>query len=65
MRRKGGFFKINGREVYANATSKRWRCPECKWWRDWAEERCCACGSRRDGDEPAALPKPRVRRAGA
>ncbi|MBZ5728543.1 MAG: hypothetical protein LAP87_26620 [Acidobacteriia bacterium] len=44
------FRVIHGREVYADGVAMRWRCPACQWWRDWAEERCCACGCRRDGD---------------
>jgi hypothetical protein len=45
---KSKFFSvINGREVYSGAT-KLWRCPECKWWREWTEEVCFACKTPRD-----------------
>jgi len=42
------FFERNGRRVFDNGGMRRWRCPVCAWWRDWAEERCCGCGLLRD-----------------
>jgi rubrerythrin len=43
-----GFSYRNGREVFAAGERKIWRCPVCAWWREWAERRCCACGTPRD-----------------
>jgi hypothetical protein len=53
------FFQLNGREVFVNEALKRWRCPECAWWRDWDEERCCGCGLHRD-DPAAAARRPKA-----
>ena len=60
--RRLSFSVLNGREVFDNGDSRRWRCPVCAWWRDWNEERCCGCGLTRDN--PAAAPA-RTRAAGA
>jgi hypothetical protein len=64
MLRTSGFSKINGRDVYTDAVSKRWRCPECKWWRDWSQDHCCACGYMRDAANPEAQ-EFEARKAGA
>lgn len=53
--RRARFWESNGRRVFENGDIKRWRCPVCAWWRDWSEDRCCACGLVRD--------KPAVARA--
>jgi hypothetical protein len=42
------FSLVNGREVFDNGIIKRWRCPECKWWCEWDNEKCCGCGALRD-----------------
>lgn len=44
------FSWINGREVFGEGATRKWRCPECGWWRPWAEEKCIACGKKRDGE---------------
>jgi hypothetical protein len=49
------FFTVNGRVIYTDGMAKRWRCPVCKWWRDWEEDRCCACGCTRDGASNGGL----------
>jgi hypothetical protein len=50
------FFSIvNGRQVYDNGLTKLWRCPECKWWREWEEKQCCACKLLRDDPSPAVV----------
>jgi hypothetical protein len=43
------FSIINGREVFDNGQTKRWRCPKCEWWLEWAQLVCSNCGSLRDG----------------
>lgn len=61
-RQKGSFSVLNGREVFDNGVLKRWRCPVCAWWRDWAEERCCGCGLTRDN---TAVARPKHKTAGS
>jgi hypothetical protein len=50
------FFNIvNGREVFDNGVVRLWRCASCKWWLNWVEEKCSACGAPRDHNV-SALP---------
>ena len=37
------FTVVNGRVVFDNGITKRWRCPVCAWWREWQVESCSAC----------------------
>jgi hypothetical protein len=55
MAENGLFTVINGREVFDNGTSKRWRCPKCEWWRDWEDEHCI-CGAPRYAGAAAPAP---------
>jgi hypothetical protein len=41
------FLWRGGREVFENELTKLWRCPNCKWWRQWEDERC-TCGVSRE-----------------
>ncbi len=42
------FSIVNGREIYECGGQKKWRCPSCKWWREWDEVLCPACGEPRE-----------------
>ncbi len=52
---ENSFSVINGREVFDNGFSRQWRCPNCKWWRNWEDEHCI-CGARRDAVMTAQAP---------
>ncbi len=61
MAADGKFLVANGRVVFDNGVTKRWQCPECRWWREWADECCPVCRSPReaaDGKEPAPAEVP-------
>jgi len=53
------FTFLNGRMVYDNGLVRIWRCPYCKWWREWEDGRCKVCGAQRDGSAGQAA-NPRV-----
>jgi hypothetical protein len=50
------FTVVNGRVVFDNGITKRWRCPVCAWWREWQVKSCSACGTHRDAG--TARPRP-------
>ena len=53
------FTQVNGREVFDNGLTRRWRCPSCKWWQEWDKERCSCCGALRDkGSQQATKERP-------
>ena len=51
------FSVLNDRVVYDNGEVRIWRCPACKWWRDWEVERCPVCRGLRDAVSQAPLPE--------
>jgi rubrerythrin len=46
---------VAGREVFENGTVKKWRCPKCQWWLNWAEEACTACGALRSSSDDGSI----------
>ncbi len=43
------FSVADGRTIFDNGVARIWQCPNCKWWRQWQDERCSGCGAPRDG----------------
>lgn len=39
---------VNGRKVLDNGATKRWRCPQCRWWQEWEQKVCRCCAAPRD-----------------
>ena len=53
----GAFAYVSGRLVFDNGVVKIWRCPGCKCWRQWEDEKCGVCSAARDfASHPAINP---------